>query len=159
MIGRGQVHVFERARGLSGAVLRFGRSCCTAMRSRSRIRRGWPAAASSTQQAEKNELGAQLHFCITSDPTLRSHLRACIAQLEDVIAPAIANDLCTPANDVRTQLVAASLTAAFNLLAEQGASKTRRWTPEELVAQVDPVFTFLRGGLDALKQPRKLRRR
>ena len=113
----------------------------------------------SSQQTEKNELGAQLHFCITSDPTLRSHLRARIAQLEDVIAPAIASDLGTSANDARTQLVAASLTAAFNLLAEQGASKARPWTPEELAAQVDPVFTFLRGGLDALKQPRKPRRR
>jgi len=113
----------------------------------------------SSQQAEKNELDAQLHFCITSDPTLRSHLRARIAQLEDVIAPAIANDLGTSVNDARTQLVAASLTAAFNLLAEQGASKTRPWTPEELAAQVDPVFTFLRGGLDALKQPGKTRRR
>src|SRR6266566_4421435 len=79
--------------------------------------------------------------------------------LEDVIAPAIANDLGTSVNDARTQLVAASLTAAFNLLAEQGASKTRPWTPEELAAQVDPVFTFLRGGLDALKQPLKTRRR
>jgi AcrR family transcriptional regulator len=113
----------------------------------------------SSQRAEKNELGAQLHFCITSDPTLRSHLRARIAQLEELIAPAIADDLGTSANDARTQLVAASLTAAFNLLAEQGASKTRPWTPEELAAQVDPVFTFLRGGLDALKQPRKPRRR
>ena len=113
----------------------------------------------SSQQAEKNELDAQLHFCITSDPTLRSHLRARIAQLEDVIAPAIANDLGTSVNDARTQLVAASLTAAFNLLAEQGASKARPWTPEELAAQVDPVFTFLRGGLDALKQPLKTRRR
>jgi len=113
----------------------------------------------SSQQAEKNELDAQLHFCITSVPTLRSHLRARIAQLEDVIAPAIANDLGTSANDPRTQLVAASLTAAFNLLAEQGASKARPWTPEELAAQVDPVFTFLRGGLDALKQPLKTRRR
>src|SRR6266536_514316 len=86
----------------------------------------------SSQQAEKNELDAQLYFCITSDPTLRSHLRARIAQLEDVIAPAIANDLGTSVNDARTQLVTASLTAAF---------------------------TFLRGGLDALKQPLKTRRR
>jgi AcrR family transcriptional regulator len=113
----------------------------------------------SSQPAEKDELDAQLHFCITSDPTLRSHLRARIAQLEDVIAPAIANDLGTSTNDARTQLVAASLTAAFNLLAEQGASKAQPWTTEELAAQVDPVFIFLRGGLDALKQPRKTRRR
>jgi hypothetical protein len=55
--------------------------------------------------------------------------------------------------------VTASLTAAFNLLADRGASKTRPWTPKELAAQIEPVFTFLRGGLDALKQPRPRRRR
>jgi AcrR family transcriptional regulator len=113
----------------------------------------------SSQRAEKNELGAQLHLCITSDPTLRSHLRARIAQLEDVIAPAIADDLGAPEDDTRTQLVTASLTAAFNLLADRGASKTTPWTPKELAAQIDPVFTFLRGGLDALKRPPTSRRR
>jgi len=113
----------------------------------------------SSHRADTSELDAQLHLCVTSDATLRSHLRARIAQLEEVIAPAIADDLGTSENDARTQLVAASLTAAFNLLAEQGASKARPWTPEELAAQVDPVFTFLRGGLDALKQPLKTRRR
>jgi hypothetical protein len=31
--------------------------------------------------------------------------------------------------------------------------------PEELTARLDPVFTFLRGGLDALQKPRSTRRR
>jgi AcrR family transcriptional regulator len=112
-----------------------------------------------SRPAESDELGAQLHLCISGDPTLRNHLRARIAQLEDVIAPAIAGDLGVPEDDTRTQLVAASLTAAFNLLAERGAAKTKPWTPEELAAQIDPVFTFLRGGLDALKAPPTSRRR
>jgi AcrR family transcriptional regulator len=106
-----------------------------------------------------DEVNAELHRCITSDATLRSHLRARIAQLEEVVAPAIAADLGVPEDDPRTQLVTASLTAAFNHLADRGASKTRAWSPEELTAQVDPVFIFLRAGLDALKQPRTRRRR
>jgi len=113
----------------------------------------------SSQREKKDELGAQLHLCITNDPTLRNHLRARIAQLEEVIAPAIAADLGAQMDDTRTQLVAASLTAAFNLLADRGTSKAEPWTPEELAAQIDPVFTFLRGGLDALKEPRTTRRR
>jgi AcrR family transcriptional regulator len=108
----------------------------------------------SSQVAERSDLDSQLHICVTSDPTLRSHLRARIAQLEEVIAPAIAQDLAAPEDDTRPQVVAASLTAAFNLLAERGESKARARTPEEIAAQIDPVFTFLRGGLDALKSNR-----
>jgi hypothetical protein len=48
--------------------------------------------------------------------------------------------------------VAAAFTAAFNLLADRGASKSRPYTPEELEAQIDPVIQFLRAGVDALKQ-------
>jgi AcrR family transcriptional regulator len=99
----------------------------------------------------KSELDDELHLCVTSDPTLHSHLRARIAQLEEVIAPAIAADLGAPQDDKRPQLVAASLTAAFNLLLERGGSKAKPYTPDEIAAQIDPVFTFLRGGLDALK--------
>ncbi len=57
-----------------------------------------------------------------------------------MIRPAIAHDLNAPDDDTRAQLVAASLSAAFNLLAERGASKARPWTPEELAAQIDPVW-------------------
>src|SRR5262245_5154572 len=110
-------------------------------------------------RADTSERDQQLHSCITGDPTLRNHLRARIARLADVIAPAIAQDLGTTFDDTRTQLVTASLTAAFNLLADRGTSKTRPCTPDELAEQIDPVFTFLRAGLDALKQPRTKRRR
>jgi AcrR family transcriptional regulator len=113
----------------------------------------------NAQQADTSEIDAQLHHCISSEPTLRNQMRARIAQLAEVIAPAIAQDLAIPEDDPRTQLVTASLTAAFNLLADRGATKTRPWTPEELAGQIDPVFTFLRGGLEALKQPRTKRPR
>src|SRR5262245_16248484 len=113
----------------------------------------------AAQPAKTNELDAQLHVCITSDQTLRNQLRARIAQLAEVIAPAIAQDLGIPEDDTRTQLVTASLTAAFNVLADRGAARTKPWTPEDLAGQIDPVFTFLRGGLEALKSPRTKRRR
>jgi AcrR family transcriptional regulator len=106
----------------------------------------------SSHDAGKSELDSQLHICVTSDPTLRSHLRARIAQLEEVIAPVIAEDLGAREDDARPQIVASSLTAAFNLLAEQGTSKPKPWTPDEVAAHIDPVFTFLRGGLDALRK-------
>jgi AcrR family transcriptional regulator len=109
----------------------------------------------SSHGDEKGELDEELRLCVTSDPTLRSHLRARIAELEEVIAPAIADDVGASEDDTRPQIVAASLTAAFNLLAERGTSKAKPWTPEEAAAQIDPVFTFLRGGLDALKKSKR----
>src|SRR5213083_78570 len=63
----------------------------------------------SSQSLEKSELEHQLSRCVDNDETLRSHLRARLAQLEDLIAAAIAKDLDAPENDLRPQVVAASL--------------------------------------------------
>jgi AcrR family transcriptional regulator len=114
----------------------------------------------SAHKIETSELDERLRFCIESDETLRSHLRARIAQLEELIAPAIAQDLDAPANDPRPQVVAASLTAAFNVLTERGAGpKAKPKSAADVAAAIDPVITFLRGGLDALKEPRTTGRR
>src|SRR6058998_2984676 len=69
---------------------------------------------------EKSDLDEKMRLCIESDETLRSHLRARLAQLEELIAPAIAKDLDAADDDLRPQVVAASLTAAFNVLSERG---------------------------------------
>jgi hypothetical protein len=58
------------------------------------------------------------------------------------------------------QVVAASLTAAFNVLSERdGDTKEKSRSAADLAAAIDPVITFLRGGLDALKDPPATRRR
>jgi AcrR family transcriptional regulator len=102
---------------------------------------------------EKGDRGSdELELSVMSDPELRGLLRARIAQLEEVIAPAIAEDLGAPPGDTRAQVVAASLTAAFNLLVELEDPKAKKdHTPEEIAERINPVFEFLRGGLDALK--------
>ena len=103
----------------------------------------------SSHGVEKSELDEQLGRCIESDATLRSHLRARIAELEELIAAAIAKDIGAADDDLRPHLVAASLTAAFIVLTERGGAKSQR--PADVAAAIDPVMTFLRGGLDALK--------
>jgi AcrR family transcriptional regulator len=114
----------------------------------------------SSHGLEKSELEEQLSRCVESDETLRSHLRARLAQLEDVIAAAIAKDLGAPEDDLRPQVVAASLTAAFIVLSERGSgSSAKPKTADDIAAQIDPVLTFLRGGLDAIKEPRTTRPR
>jgi AcrR family transcriptional regulator len=114
----------------------------------------------SLHGAEKSDLDEELRLCVQSDETLRNHLRARIAQLEELIAPAIAKDLGAAANDIRPQVVAASLTAAFNVLSERGGDVSKKpKSAADIAAAIDPVITFLRGGLDALKAPRTTRRR
>ena len=113
----------------------------------------------SSHAMEKTELDEQLGRCVMSDETLRSHLRARLSQIEELIAAAIAKDLGAPENDLRPHVVAASLTAAFIALSERGDSSPKPQSPADVAAQIDPVMTFLRGGLDALKQPRTTRRR
>ena len=49
--------------------------------------------------------------------------------------------------------------SAFNLIADQGSAKRQPWTPDEATAHFEPFFTFLRAGLDGLKQPPTKRRR
>jgi AcrR family transcriptional regulator len=115
----------------------------------------------SSHQVEKSELDARLHRIIESDETLRSHLRARLAQLEELIAAAIAEDLGARENDLRPQVVAASLIAAFDVLFERGGGRSAKpHSADEVAALIDPVMAFLRGGLDALKEPpRKTRPR
>jgi AcrR family transcriptional regulator len=109
----------------------------------------------STVAGARSEVDERVGTCIDNDETLRNHLRARIAQLEEVIAPAIAEDLGAPADDPRAQLVAASLTAAFDRLADRrrASSAKQEKTAAEVAALIDPIITFLRGGLDALKEP------
>jgi len=56
---------------------------------------------------------------------------------------------------VRPQVVAASLTAAFDVIFEHeaGTSSSPR-SADEVATMIDPVITFMRGGLEARKQPR-----
>jgi len=112
----------------------------------------------SSHGMEKSELDEQLSRCVTSDETLRSHLRARLSQIEELIAAAIAKDIGAPEDDLRPHVVAASLTAAFMVLSERGSS-AKPQSPADVEALIDTVITFLRGGLDAVKEPRTTRRR
>jgi AcrR family transcriptional regulator len=107
----------------------------------------------SMPHGEKSELDAQRHAIIDGDPTLRSHMRARLAQLQDLVAAGVAEDIGADADDLRPSVVAASLIAAFEVLSERDTAKShKQQTPEEIAAVIDPVIAFLRGGLEALAQ-------
>jgi AcrR family transcriptional regulator len=103
---------------------------------------------------EKSEHDEQRHAIIDTDPTLRSHMRARLAQLQDLVAAAVAEDIGADTDDLRPSVVAASLIAAFEVLSERDTAKShKQQTPEEIAAVIDPVIAFLRGGLEALARP------
>jgi AcrR family transcriptional regulator len=101
---------------------------------------------------EKTELDHKLGQAIAADPTLSSHKRARIAQLRDVLGAAIAEDLGVGADDLRPQVAAASLIAAFEVLERQDSGHSKTPTREDIAAAIDPVIAFVRAGLEALPE-------
>jgi AcrR family transcriptional regulator len=98
---------------------------------------------------EKTELDHRLGQLVAGDATLASHKRARMAELQEVLAAAIADDLGVGADDLRPQVAAASLTAAFEVLERQERERSSEPTPEEIVAAIDPIISFVRAGLEA----------
>jgi AcrR family transcriptional regulator len=98
---------------------------------------------------EKSERDQTLEEIIGSDETLYSHKRARMAQLQDLLAAAIADDLGAAPGDLRPQVAAASLTAGFEAL-ERSEGLTAPYTAEAAAAAVDPIISFVRAGLEAL---------
>jgi AcrR family transcriptional regulator len=106
---------------------------------------------------EKTELDHKLGQVIAADPTLSSHKRARIAEFQEVLAAAIADDLGVGPDDRRPQVAAASLTAAFEVLERQDRGHSTVPTQEEIAAAIDPVISFVRAGLQALPDPARSR--
>ena len=102
---------------------------------------------------EKTELDHKLGRVIAADPTLASHKRARIAELQEDLAAAIADDLGVGPDDLRPQVAAASLTAAFAVLERQDRGPSTAPTNAEIAAAIDPVISFVRAGLQALPGP------
>jgi AcrR family transcriptional regulator len=98
---------------------------------------------------EKTELDHKLGQLVAGDATLASHKRARMAELQEVLAVAIADDLDVGADDLRPQVAAASLTAAFEVLERQERERSSEPTPEEIAAAIDPIISFVRAGLEA----------
>jgi AcrR family transcriptional regulator len=99
---------------------------------------------------QKTDLDCMLDEVIAADETLSRHKRARIAQVQGVLAAAIAADLGAPPDDVRASVAAASLTAAFEVLAAQGSGSTATTSNDAIAAAIDPVIAFVRAGLAAL---------
>jgi hypothetical protein len=69
-----------------------------------------------------------------------------------VFAAAIADDLGVGPDDLRPQVAAASLTAAFEVLERHERGRSKAPTAEEIAAAIDPILSFVRAGLQAFPE-------
>jgi AcrR family transcriptional regulator len=88
---------------------------------------------------------------LAGDETLRRNERARFAPFEKLMVEAIAEDLDAGPDDIRPQIVAAALIAAFSAVHDP-AAPPESFSPEQAQAVIDDVMGFLRGGLEALRQ-------
>jgi AcrR family transcriptional regulator len=92
---------------------------------------------------------------IMGNPALQMKMRARHAQLEPMLAESIARDLGTDPGDIRSLLIAASMTAAFEAVSErffEAESGGEPMTHAQSMAILDQVLEFLRGGLEAIQR-------
>lgn len=88
---------------------------------------------------------------VADDVALQRNERARYAPLERLMAEAIAEDLHTAPGDIRPQVVAAAIFAAFNALRDSGSTTPPQpFSLEHATTVIDDVMIFLRGGFDAL---------
>ncbi len=91
---------------------------------------------------------------VASDETLQRNERARFAPFERLMTEAIAEDLDAGPDDIRPQMVAASILAAFSTLKDSEPTVPPQPFPvEHATAVIDEVIRFLRGGLEALRNP------
>jgi AcrR family transcriptional regulator len=90
---------------------------------------------------------------MASNETLQRNERARFGPFEQLMYEAIAEDLDAEPDDIRPQIVAAALIAAFSAVAERShATAPESFSPEQAMALMDDVMRFLRGGLDAFRR-------
>jgi hypothetical protein len=78
--------------------------------------------------------------------------RARMAPFEQMMLDAIAKDLGAGPDDIRPQIVAAALIAAFSAIRHRDLTEpSEPFSSEQAMAVVDEVIGFVRGGLEALR--------
>jgi AcrR family transcriptional regulator len=100
----------------------------------------------------RSERSALRGRIVASDETLRRNKRPRFAPLEQLTVEAIAEDLHAGPDDIRPQIVAAALIAAFNAVHDPTAPP-ESFSPQHAMAVIDEVIRLLHGGLEALRRP------
>jgi AcrR family transcriptional regulator len=89
---------------------------------------------------------------VSHDDHLLSHQRARQAELGNMIAAAVADELGEDADDFRLQLVTAAVAAAVTAVYEHRYNvRSQTASRAQAVAVIDEAIAFLRGGLEAIR--------
>jgi AcrR family transcriptional regulator len=94
---------------------------------------------------------------IADDETLSRNKRARFGPIEQLVIEALGKDLDAGPGDIRPQIVAAALIAAFDAVSEPDRPPGSH-SPEHALSVIDDVMGFLRGGLEALREDSVARR-
>jgi len=90
---------------------------------------------------------------VRSTPALREHDRALMSRFETVLGDAVAADLGPGQGPLRPRMVAAAATAALSMLEAFYDDKVDLFADEaDPLAVIDEALTFLRGGIEALRE-------
>jgi AcrR family transcriptional regulator len=89
---------------------------------------------------------------IRDDEALQRSKRARFGPLEELMVDAIVEDLDAEPGDIRPQIVAAAISAAFNAIHDPNVPRDSM-SPELAMKTIEDVMAFLRGGLEALRRP------
>jgi AcrR family transcriptional regulator len=86
---------------------------------------------------------------ISASPALQQHDRELVGRIEHLIADGLAHDLGVEPDNLRARVVAAAAAAGLTEL-EKSFDKSK--PPDDPLGKFDEVFTFVRGGIEALQR-------
>jgi AcrR family transcriptional regulator len=113
--------------------------------------RDFIAGTLSPASEEEHNVALRRRTVIAANETLRRNQRARLAPFEQLMAEAIAKDLRAGPDDIRPRMIAAALVTALSAIREHDrVTSPELASPEQVMAVIDDVMGFLRGGLEAL---------
>jgi AcrR family transcriptional regulator len=117
------------------------------------VLRDFIAGTLSPASEEEHNVALRRRTVIAANETLRLNERARFAPFEQLMAEAIADDLHAGSDDIRPRMIAAALATALSAIRDHDpATSPGLASPEQVMAVIDDVMDFLRGGLDAARQ-------
>jgi AcrR family transcriptional regulator len=113
--------------------------------------RDFIAGSLSTASNEEHNVALRRRIVVAGNEPLRRSQRARLAPFEQLMAETIAEDLHAGPDDIRPRMIAAALATAISAIGDHDPDTSPELvSPQQVMAVIDDVMGFLRGGLEAL---------
>jgi AcrR family transcriptional regulator len=114
--------------------------------------RDFIAGSLSTASNEEHNVALRRRIVVAGNEPLRRSQRARLAPFEQLMAETIAEDLHAGPDDIRPRMIAAALATAISAIGDHDPDTSPELvSPQQVMAVIDDVMGFLRGGLEALR--------